>query len=249
MRRIQTSGNPIWRGTGANPRHNSQTIIYIPKSKKLAKDLKGENDEPLSVIGPEGRDHQIPEEKAQLPKRRPSNSKYRNRRSGDNAVHKDRFPHIPMHDDDVALADSILAAFLRLDNDIQREILDQVDYFLYTFARTGRMLHFWEASKALKYIDVLQNLGVSPETIQLGYFPYEKEDPAITEQRKSEWEEILGLKNCWWVTGNQKYGRRSGIGTIGIQVIRNRKDKSNGTMASYGLRYAFYLIAIMHNVG
>ncbi|MBT0666129.1 hypothetical protein KI809_17600 [Geobacter pelophilus] len=243
------NGNLVWRGTGANPRHTGQTKIYIPKSKKLAKNPKEENDELLSVTATGSPDDKIPEEAKAQPKRRPSNPKYRNRRSGDNTVHKDRFPHIPMHDDELALADSILTTFQKLDDDKKREILDQVDYFLYSFARTGRMLHFWEASKALKYIDVLQNLGVSPETIQLVYFPYEKEDPAITEQRKSEWEEILGLKNCWWVTGNQKYGRRSGIGTIGIQVIRNRKVKSKGTMASYGLRYAFYLIAIMHNVG
>jgi hypothetical protein len=73
------------------------------------------------------------------------------------------------------------------------------------------------------------------------------ESPSDVESswdKRAYWEKKLGLKNVQWRSINKYWAHTVDPGSIGIQVSEQEK----GGRASYGFRYALYLIAITYSV-
>ena len=153
------------------------------------------------------------------------------------SVAKQIFP-IPPKGGERRLVEKMLDRFETLDPQSQERILDQVDLFIEKYNMLTGIIRFGEEKRAACYVSALKQLGISTKQIRLvDCFDNRGTEP----DRRGKWEKVLGLSDPVWEGPGWKRGRNGGEGTIGIRVMT-----VTGNRASYGFRYALYMLAIVY---
>lgn len=156
-------------------------------------------------------------------------------------LRKKVYPYPPHTVVDRELALRMLSAFDKLSNEERSVVIDLANLFVKKFSLQSGALYFWETEKARKYVEALAILGIRARNIQLIDCRNNPQDSKILKQRRKHWAKELSLKQPLWKINNKSWGRKNGMGTVGVQVVNDLKGNRR---VSYGFRYAMYMIAI-----